>query len=179
MNPTTRSWTPPRTFLHRSVFCGPAKNHRARGLQRPPPDRKTRGKKGKKPPSGPAFRTARRVVEERPDSVAGGTPEAGKTRASGRTENRPGKQAQRPPKTTGSGGPATSKIPRHTPAPARQTVNPARAEDLVQDLQPTAGARRRREEGQVRAQTPGAPTRPAGEGKRGTSPPARGSPTSS
>ena len=39
--------------------------------------------------------------------------------------------------------------PRHVentaayPAPARQTVSPARAEDLVQDLQPTPGARRR------------------------------------
>ena len=56
---------------------------------------------------------------------------------------RAGKQAPKPSETTGNDGPATSKIPRHTPAPARQTVSRARAEDLVQDLQPTPGARRR------------------------------------
>ena len=51
-------------FLHRSVFRGPAKYHPARGLRRPPPDRKTPGEKGKKAalrasfPDGPPGRPA-------------------------------------------------------------------------------------------------------------------------
>ena len=146
-DPTTRSWTPPRTFLAQVRFLRSGENHPVRGLRRPPPDRKTPGRKRKKTalrasfPDGPEGRPAapRQHRRKRP----GGRTDQALRRAG----KRPRKQAPRPSESTGNGSPASLKtllkIPRHTPAPARQTVSPARAEDLVQDLQPTAGARRR------------------------------------
>ena len=109
-------------------------------------------------------------------SMGGGTPAAGQTRPSGR----PGKQTQRPPKTTGSDGPPRRKyrgIP--PPQPARQSARPALKIPPRTSSRPPEHAAARREEGPVMARAPGAPTRPAGAGKRKRPPPARGSPTSS
>ena len=187
MNPTTRSWTPPRTFFTQVRFLGPGEKPPRPGSPTPPSGPENAGQNGQKSrppgqlsgrPGGPPKSNRAAWVETSQKRGKPGPPAGRKTGPESRPRDHP-----EPSETTGSGSPATSKIPRHILAPARRTVSPARAEDPVEDLQPTARARRRRrKEGPVKARTPGqlgAPTHPAGAGKRGTPPPARGSPTSS
>ena len=190
VNPTTRSWIPPRTFFTQVHFSRSGNFSPRPGSPTPPSGPENAGQKGQK---------SRR--QDCPESRPGGLPRgpAATPLETPQRRGKPGPPAGRKPgptnrprghlkasETRESSDPAASKIPRHTPAPARKTVSPAGAEYPLQDLQPPpehAGARRRgRENGPVMTRTPGqpgAPTRPAGEEKTGTPPPARGSPTSS
>ena len=176
VNPTTRSWIPPRTFFTQVRFCGPAKNHRAQGLPRPPPDRKTRGKKGEKPPSGPAFREALQAARRPRGNTGGNALAEGQTRPSDGPENRP---RHHPEPREETAPPCRKRRGIPPPQPARQSARPVLKIPPRTSSQPPehAAARRHREEGPVRARTPGAPTHPAGGGRRRRPPSARGSPT--
>ena len=142
-DPTTRSWIPLRTFLAQVRFLRPGEKSPRPGPSTPPSGPEKAGQKGQKsrPPG---------QLSGRP----GGPPAARRQHRRKRhgSREKPGPPAGREtgPETIrnhGSGSPATLKTPlkitRHTSAPARQTVSPARAEDPVQDLQPAPGARRR------------------------------------
>ena len=135
VNPTTRSWIPPRTFFTQVRFLRPGEKPPRPGSPAPPSGPENAGQTGQKSALQASFPGGVEGCPEASWQHGWRHPGGGGARPYGR----PGKQTQRPTKTTGSDGPTTSKIPRHTPAPARQIVHPTRAEHPAQGLQPPPG----------------------------------------
>ena len=122
MNPTTRSWTPPRTFLTQARFLQPGEISPRPGSPAPPSGRENAGQKGQKsrppgqlsgrpggPPRGPVATPVEAALAE------------GQTRPSGGPEYRPGdhpkpREATAPPRRKYRG--------ISPPQPTRQSARP-------------------------------------------------------
>ena len=184
VNPTTRSWIPPRTFFTQVRFLRPGEKPPRPGPPAPPSEPENAGQKGQKsrppgqlsglprgPPRGPGAawaETSRR---------------RGKPGPSGGPENGPENRPRDHPEPREEAAPPRRKylgIP--PPQPAGQSARPVLKISSRTSSQPPehAGARCRREEG--RGSGPGRrglPHTQPGKGKGERPRPARGSPTSS